>query len=287
MENRKLGLGCMGMAFRNEVDSAEVIRAALEEGVTFLNTGDFYSSGESEMVVGNALRGIPRDRYFISLKFGGLMSPNGTFYGLDVHPDRVKNYLTRSLKRLRLEYVDLYQPCRVDLGIPVEETIGAIGELVEEGYVRSIGISEVDAATLERAHAAHPISYVEMGYSLVSRRMEQDILPAARRLGIGVVAFGIIAHGHLQRVESLRRIAEEKQMTVPQLAYAWVLSKGDDILPLIGTTKAAHFRETIKARELSLSAEDIKRIEAAVLAESAMGMGMRTLAFKDGRIVKS
>ncbi len=282
----KLGLGCMGMAFRNEAESEEVIRTALENGISFLNTGDFYSSGESEMIIGNALKGIPRDKYSVSLKFGGLMSPDGIFYGLDVHPDRVKNYLTRSLKRLHLDYVDLYQPCRIDQGIPVEETIGAVGELVKKGYVKSIGISEVDADTLVKANDTHPISCVEMDYSLVNRRIESEVLPTARRLGIGIVAFGIIARGLLQQIETLRQIAEEKQITVAQLAYAWALSKGDDILPLIGTTKASHFKESVKAQDITLSVEDVERIEAAVPTGQTMGTGIRRLLFRNGSIVK-
>lgn len=318
MNTHGFGLGCMSMSLRDEADNAAVIREALESGVTSLNTGDFYTSGESEMVLGNALRGVPRDSYYISVKFGGMMAPGGGMYGLDVRPKGIKNYLTHSLKRLRLDYVDLYQPCRIDEGIPAEDTIGEIADLVKEGYVRQIGISEVDARTLERANAVHPIAYVEMDYSLFNRSIEAELLPAARRLGIGVVTFGILAHGLLSGawtqervlrgdvparmplglfskgnleknivlVENLRSIAAEKHASLSQLMHAWALAKGDDMIPLIGTGKVSHFKDSLAARELSLSAEDITRIEAAVPADQIAGEGMRKMRFQDGEIVR-
>lgn len=318
MEYKGFGLGCMSMTMKDKTENTAVIHEALQDGITFLNTGDFYSSGESEMVLGSALKAAPRSNYYISVKFGGLMAPGGGMYGLDVHPARIKNNLTHSLKRLRLDYVDLYQPCRIDMGIPVEETIGAIADLVKEGYVRHIGISEVDAATLERANAVHPIQYAEMDYSLFNRSIETDILPAARRLGIRIVSFGILAHGLLSGawtkervergeypsgmplglfsggnieknivlVENLQVIAEEKQVSLSQLAHAWALAKGDDMIPLIGTGKLSHFRDSLCARELSLSAQDIERIEAAAPREKIAGEAMRKIRFKNGAILR-
>lgn len=197
MEYRGFGLGCMNMTAKNQEESTRVIHAAVEAGVTFINTADFYHAGESEMVVGNALKGISRDKVYVSVKFGALSAPSGMMYGMDVHPFRIKNYLAHSLARLGLDYIDLYQPGRIDLGIPVEETVGAISELVKEGYVRHIGLSQIDANTLERTNAVHPIHSVEMEYSLFNRSIESELLPAARRHGISVVAFGIIAHGLL------------------------------------------------------------------------------------------
>ena len=258
------GLGCGRLSVENEElskESVSIVHAALDAGVSFLNTADFYGAGNSEMAIGEALKGSRRDHAYISLKFGVLTAPDGAMYGLDTHPDRMKNYLTHSLKRMKLDYVDLYQPARIDLAIPVEETIGAITNLVKEGYVRQVGITQVDADTLRKAHATHPIAYVETEYSLFNRAMEQTILPVARELGIGVVTFGILAHGLLggrwtkERIESgkkphntyvqlfrpgnieknvvlverLQRIADKKHATVSQLAHAWALSKGDQL----------------------------------------------------------
>ncbi|REC32921.1 aldo/keto reductase [Enterococcus pseudoavium] len=317
MSKTDFGLGCMGMNLKNKTENIAVINAALDNGVTFLNTGDFYSSGESEMVLGEALQDRPRDSYTISVKFGGLMRPQGGMYGLDVHPDRIKNYLTQSLKRLRLDYIDLYQPCRIDSAIPVEETIGAIADLVKEGYIRNIGISEVDAITLAKAKATHPIQYVEMDYSLFNRSIEQELLPTARNLGIEVVAFGLLAHGllrdswtreriaqmdatafaptglfekknleqNIELIENLRVIAQEKNVSIPQLVFAWVRAKGSDILPLIGASRLTSFEDCLKARDLVLSATDVERIEAAVPAEKIAGTGMRKIKFEQGKIV--
>ncbi|WP_426445377.1 aldo/keto reductase [Paenibacillus sp. S-38] len=275
LELSRIGLGCGHMSNVNEaVKSAGIaaIHAAFESGINHLNTGDFYGAGQSEMVIAEALKGYKRDDYFISLKFGALNTPGGHLYGLDVSPHHVKNFLAYSLKRLNLDYIDLYQPARIDLGIPVEETIGAISELVQAGYVRQVGVSQVDIETLRRAHATHPISWVEVKYSLFNRGIERGILPTARELGIGVVAFGVLAHGLLaghwtdERIQKskggyvplffedninknvvlaqkLGGIAAKKQMTLSQLAFAWLLSKGQDIIPLIGTVSRLIFKK--------------------------------------------
>ncbi len=307
MEYTGFGLGCGSISAANEAltqESTAIIHAALEKKVNFLNTADFYGAGESEIGIGQALQGCKRENVYLSVKFGMLMSPKGAMYGLDVHPDRIKNYLAHSLKRLKTDYIDLYQPARVDPQIPVEETIGALADLVKEGYIKEIGLSQVDAETLRRANQVHPIASVEMEYSLFNRSMEQTILPTARELGIDVVAFGILAHGLLSGawtkervdrgevarnafyielfqkgnieknillVEQLRQIAEEKHVSLAQLIYAWSLTKGRDIIPIIGVSKATQFADSILARDIILTPEDILRIEAAVPAHAIAG----------------
>ena len=314
----RLGLGCGRMS--NSTDAADrmdaiaTIHAALAAGVTFLDTADFYTSGHNEMLIGEALKGGKRDQAFLSVKFGALMAPDGAMYGLDVRPFTIKNYLTYSLKRLQVDYIDLYQPARIDLAIPVEETIGAIADLVKAGYVKYIGITEVDADTLKKAHAVHPISLIEARYSLFDRNIEKDILPTARELGVGIVAFGTLAHGllggtwsknkadvnnsryslffqenidkNLTLVEALREIAGEKQITLPQLAIAWMLAKGEDILPLIGARRPAQLQDSIKSLAVNLNESDIKRIEAAIPTNDIAGGSFPGLTFKNGRLVR-
>lgn len=314
LELHKIGMGCMGMInTENKAEYIATIHKALDAGINFLNTGDFYGSGKSEMVVGDALKGQKRDAAFVSVKFGVLFAPNGAMYGLDVRPLTIKNYLTHSLKRLQLDYVDLYQPARIDLAIPVEETIGAMADLVKAGYVRHIGITQVDAATLRKANSVHPISFIESEYSLFNRGIEKDILPTARELGIGVVAFGALAHGllngtwskatahsynsgiplffkenidrNLALVEALRVIADEKQITVPQLAIAWLLHKGDDIITLVGASRRATLQDSLKSSAVKLSSTDMERIEAAITADKIAGSSFPDVYFKNGVIV--
>lgn len=304
----RVGLGCMTL---RENEGIPAIRAALDAGVTFLNTGDFYGAGLSEMMVGEAIKGYKRDELFISVKFGGMMRPGGGMYGMDVHPDRIKNYLAHSLTRLGVDYIDLYQPARLVEDIPVEETIGAISELVKEGYVRNIGVSMVDEEKLRKANSVHQITFLETAYSLFDRSMEQELLPTARELGIGIVAFGLLAQGLLggtwtkervelgeiganphiglmQRgniekniiiVERLRQIAKEKNCTLPQLVHAWALTKGDDIIPLIGVSKLSQLQESLGCLELSLSADDITLIEAAAPEDEIGGKNLRIEKF--------
>ena len=313
----RIGLGCGSMSNANEAvkeTGIAAIHAALESGINFLNTADFYGSGRSEMLIGEALKGYRRDQYFISLKFGLQSAPNGAMYGLDVTPDHVKNYLTYSLKRLNLDYIDLYQPGRIDLGIPVEETIGAIADLVKAGYVKHIGVTQIDADTLRRAHTTHPISLVEAEYSLFNRSIENDILPTARELGIGVVAFGTLAHGLLagnwteERIQKskggfvplffeenieknvalakkLGEIAAKKQMTVSQLAFAWILSKGEDIIPLIGTLSPAHIQEALQSLDICLTEDDIKKIEESIPENEIKGTSFPNRQFRNGKAV--
>lgn len=304
LELPRLGLGCSRMSSslsssNDRSESIATIQAALDTGIRFINTADFYGSGHNEMLIGEALKGFKRDKVFISLKFGALVAPNGMHYGIDVRPKSVKNYCAYSLQRLRLDYIDLYQPGRIDPDIPVEETIGAISELVHAGYVKHIGITQVNAETLQRAHTAYPISLVEQEYSLFNRNIEKELLPTARKLGIGIVAFGVLSQGllsgswtkdrpkeklnysprfadenfdkNLLLVEALREIAVEKNITLSQLAYAWILSKGEDIIPLVGARRVTQLQETITSLDVTLSESDIKRIENVVPHNAVAG----------------
>jgi len=312
LEFARFGLGCMRMSHYvgddNRGESIATIRAALDAGVSFLNTGDFYGCGHNELLVGEAIKGYDRDKVFISVKFGGLQSPKGMMYGIDSRPLAVKNYLTYSLKRLGLDYIDLYQPCRIDPEIPVEETIGALAELVKEGYVKHIGLSEVDANTLRRANAVHPISLVELEYSVSRRKIEKGAIPAARELGVGIVAFGVLAHGMLSKeriremkerfpqfagmnvdksislIDALQKVADEKRISLPQLLTAWAFAQGDDIIPLIGARTVTQLQESMKAMDVRLSECEIRLIEEAVNAGVA-DEPESTMKFVNGRIV--
>ncbi|MBQ9269154.1 MAG: aldo/keto reductase [Oscillospiraceae bacterium] len=306
---KRLGLGCMGMNLSNKERSIETIRFALDSGVTLLNTGEFYGGGESEMVLREALAGIPRDRYFLSVKFGVLPKPGGGIYGLDVKPWNVKAHLAYSLHRLGLDYVDLYQPARMDEAVPVEELIGALEECVQAGYVRHIGLTQLTAAELARAAKVHPIQTVELDYSLANRSIEQNsVLDTARENGIGILAFGVLSHGLLSDrpagnvasgrpgpppalkedvIAKLREIAWAKNTTVEKLAQAYVYAKNPDMSVLIGTTSKAHLQDSIDALSLELTAKDVARIEAAFPAEKVSGIGMRNFTFRDGRVVRS
>lgn len=308
----RLGLGTMGMSItRNAETSVKTIHAALDAGITLFNTGEFYNVGESELVVGRAFKGIDRDSYFLSVKFGVLPAPGGGIYGLDVRPHNVKGHLTYSLRRLGLDYVDLYQPARMDTTVPVEDLVGAIAEQVQAGYVKHIGLTMVDAETLRRACKVHPIHTVEMEYSLLNRSIERELLAAAKELGVKVLAFGTVGHGllrddiltapanpgrrgrmlppeywenHLAMVRKVKDIADEKGVTLSQLAFAWSLAKYDNIQSLIGTTSPAHLQEAIDALNIDLTAEDIARIESAVPADRFGGAGMRNYVFTDGKM---
>lgn len=309
----RIGIGCMGMSVsKNPEESVQTIHAALDEGISLFNTGEFYGMGESEMIVGKALKGFPRDQYFLSVKFGLLSDPSGAMYGLDTSTFHIKARLAYSMKRLGVDYIDLYQPARIDAAIPVEETVGALAELVKAGYIGHIGLSEVDAGTLKRAAAVHPIHTVEMEYSLIDRDIEREVIPAAQELGVNVLAFGILSHGLLSDavldgearpilgfgrfspenleknmvfLRELRAIAYEKKITLSQLAYAWVFSKNPDIQCLTGTTKPEHLKKTLRALESPLSQDDIAGIEAVLSAGEVAGTGMRGVKFSNGRLV--
>jgi aryl-alcohol dehydrogenase-like predicted oxidoreductase len=301
-----LGVGCMGMSdLYGETDRKEsitTIQAALEAGINLFDTGDFYGVGHNELLLGEALQGSRRDNAFIAVKFGAMRSPGGGWVGYDARPEAVKNFLSYTLQRLGVDYIDLYQPARVDPNVPIEETVGAIADMVKAGYVRHIGLSEAGVDTIRRAHAIHPISWVQIEYSLFSRGIEANILPTTRELGISLSAYGVLSRGllsgawskdrvtdardfrsHVPRfsgdnleknlalVENLRQIAEEKRTTVAQLAIAWVLSRGEDVIPLIGARRRSHLEEALRGVELHLSPDDIERIEAAVPANAVAG----------------
>ncbi len=308
----RLGLG--GESAKN-VGSIEIIHAALGNGINYLNTADFYGHGQSEMTIGEALKTRKREEIFISVKFGGLVTPNGMFYGIDVRPHVVKSYLAYTLKRLGTDYIDLYQPARIDPNIPVEETIGAVANMVKAGYVRYVGISEVDGDTLRRAHAVHPISLVEVQYSILNRSIESNLIPAARELGIGIVAFANLFHGFIgsshpqeklsvlsrrmpsatvenlnklmPRMSGLKTIADRKGITVQQLAIAWVLAQGDDILALVGSHTVAQLHDTIKTIDIEISSDDLRQIEQIIPKELASNSSMLAMNIdKNGLFVR-
>ncbi|WP_055587493.1 aldo/keto reductase [Streptacidiphilus griseoplanus] len=301
-----IGLGCMGMSDlygpADEAESVATIHAALDAGVTLLDTGDFYGMGHNEMLIREALRGRDRDQVAISVKFGALRGPDGSWLGNDARPASVKTFLAYTLRRLGTDHVDVYRPARLDPAVPIEETVGAIAELIQAGYVRHLGLSEVGAATLRRAHAVHPVSDLQIEYSLLSRSVEAEILPTARELGIGVTAYGVLSRGllsgrwskdretapgdframsprfsgdnlahNLTLVDALRAIAEEQQATVAQTAIAWVLSRGEDVVPLVGARRRDRLAEALGALDLRLSDRELARIEEAVPAGAAAG----------------
>jgi aryl-alcohol dehydrogenase-like predicted oxidoreductase len=292
----RAGLGLMGMSGiygqADDQESIATIHAALDAGITLLDTGDFYGMGHNELLLRHALRGIPRDSVFIQVKFGGQRDPSGAFIGHDARPAAVKNSLAYTLTRLGTDYVDLYQPARLDPRVPIEDTVGAIAEMIQAGYVRQIGLSEMGPQTIRRAHAVHPIAALQIEYSLMSRGIEAEILPTVRELGISVTAYGILSRGllssgtarlapddprtrfprftdenHARNLELLADLG----VTAAQLAIAWVASRGEDIIPLIGTKRRERLAEALKALDLTLSADELAAIEAAVPAEAVAG----------------
>ena len=293
-----IGLGCMRMTpmmgQRNAGGMDEgvaTIHAALDAGMTLLNTGDFYAMGANEMLVGQALRGR-RERAFISVKFGSMRSPAGQWLGFDGRPAAVKNYCAYSLQRLGVEVIDLYQPSRVDPDVPIEDTVGAVADLIKDGKVRYLGVSEFNADQLRRAHAVHPVTALEIEYSLASRFIEAEILPTCRELGVGVVPYSVVTQGlltgalpaelppgdvrrifprfqgenlakNMAAVEALRGLADKTGATPAQVAIAWVLSKGEDIVPLVGMSKPSRLPENLGALDLDLTPGDLKALDDA------------------------
>jgi aryl-alcohol dehydrogenase-like predicted oxidoreductase len=301
-----LGLGAMSMSGAygpaDRAESIATVHAALDAGVTLIDTADFYAMGHNELLLAEALRGRDRDSYQLSVKFGLLRGPGAEFGGHDSRPEAVKNFLGYSLARLGTDHVDVYRPSRLDPTVPIEETIGAIKELIDAGHVRHIGLSEVDAATIRRAHAVHPIADLQIEYSLLSRAVEPEVLPTLRELGIGLTAYGVLGRGlisghwsagrapgpgdgrgfsprfapenvahNLALVEALRRIAEAKGCTVAQLAIAWVAAQGEDIVPLVGARTRERLAEALHATQVELSADDLAEIEKAVPRGAARG----------------
>ncbi|WP_405021560.1 aldo/keto reductase [Kitasatospora sp. NBC_00070] len=286
----------------DEAESIATVHAALDAGVTLLDTGDFYGMGHNELLLHDALRGRDRESVQISVKFGAQRGPDGSWLGYDTSPAATKTALAYTLRRLRTDHIDVYRPARLDPNVPVEETVGAIADLVKAGYVRHIGLSEVGADTLRRAAAVHPISDLQIEYSLISRGIEAEILPTARELGIGVTAYGVLSRGllsgHWQRdreiaatdfrgfsprfqgenlthnlslVEALRAIAEGRGASVAQVAIAWVASRGSDIVPLVGARRRERLAEALGALDVQLTEGELAAIEAAVPAGAAAG----------------
>jgi len=301
--------GMYGPADRTE--SIATIHAALDAGINLLDTGDFYGAGHNELLLRDALREIPREKFLVSVKFGAMRDPAGGWNMYDARPAAVKNFLAYSLQRLGVDYIDIYRPARLDRVVPIEETIGAIEEMVRAGYVRYIGLSEVGSETIRRAATVHPISDLQVEYSLISRGIEDDILNTCLEVGIGVTAYGVLSRGlisgywqntsgsrdsrshfprfqqsnveqNLTLVEALRKIANDKGMTVAQLAIAWVRAQDESIIPVMGARRRDQLAEALGALNVTLTAEDREAIELAVPKGAAAGeryaaMQMRVL----------
>lgn len=301
-----MGLGCMGMSGMygpsDRTESIATIHAALDAGINLIDTGDFYGMGHNEMLIAEALRGRRREDAVISVKFGALRGPNGDWLGYDSRPAAIRNFLAYSLQRLGVDHIDIYRPARLDPNVPIEETVGAMADLVKQGYIRHIGLSEVGAETIRRAAKVAPICDLQTEYSLISRGIEEKILPTCRELGIGITAYGVLSRGlisghwqkeqgkdagdfrahiprfqegnierNLELVDALRGIAEAKGATVAQVAIAWVAAKGADILPLVGARRRDRLAEALGALDVNLSADDLDAIAKAVPKDAAAG----------------
>jgi aryl-alcohol dehydrogenase-like predicted oxidoreductase len=300
-----IGLGCMGMsdlygpADRNE--SLATLHAALDAGITLLDTGDFYGMGHNELLLREALQGRDATSAFVSVKFGALRDPDGAWLGMDCRPAAVKTSAAYSLRRLGRDHIDVFRPARLDPAVPIEETVGAIADLVKAGHVRHIGLSEVGSQTIRRAHAIHPIADLQIEYSLISRGIEAEILPTCRELGIAITAYGVLSRGlisghwssaregehdfrgasprfsgdnlkrNLALVERLRSIAQRLGASVAQVAIAWVLARGSDVIPLVGARRRDRLAESLGALDLALSADDRAALAAAVPQEEVAG----------------
>jgi aryl-alcohol dehydrogenase-like predicted oxidoreductase len=296
-----LALGCMGMSgmygAADENESIATIHAALDAGVTLLDTGDFYGAGHNEMLIGRAIRGR-RDGVLLSVKFGALRTPAGAWSGFDARPAAVKNFAAYSLQRLGVEQIDIYRPARLDSSVPVEDTMGAIADLIRAGHVRYAGLSEVGVETIRKAHAVTPVSDLQIEYSIVSRGPEGSIFPVLEELGVGVTAYGVLSRGllsgskpggrgdfraHLPRfsgknaaqnglvTRELANLAAEKGVTAAQLAIAWVLAKARGIIPVIGARTRKQLAESLAALQVKLTADEIARIEGLIPPSAIAG----------------
>jgi len=314
-----LGLGCMGMSdmygskeTRNDAQSIETIKAALDSGINFLDTGDYYGAGHNELLIREAIKNRTA-KPVISVKFGALRSPSGDWLGFDTRPEAVKNFAAYSLNRLNVDAIDIYQPGRISPVIPIEDTVGAIADLIKEGKIKYLGLSEASPDIIRRAHKVHPVTAVEVEYSLASRVIEKELLAVCRELGIGIVAYGVLSRGLLsgeltgqfapgdfrahaprftgenfesnkKKISLLQDLAEKKGCNASQLAIAWVLHQGNDILPLVGTSKKKRLEENMAALTIKLTEEELKNINQAFpegffsgsrYAEQQMGMVVR------------
>jgi aryl-alcohol dehydrogenase-like predicted oxidoreductase len=300
----KLGLGCMRMSSiwggttPNETESIATIHEALDRGINFLNTGDFYGAGHNEMLIGKAIKGR-RDDAYISVKFGAIFH-NGQWLGMDLRPIAIKNFINYSLTRLGIETIDLYQPSRMDHSVPVEDIIGTVAELIKEGKVRNIGVSEITADQLRKANSTYPISALEMGYSLADRQIESELLPTAKELGIGIVAFANTAEGlltgemkaplsendfrnhfsrfqgenlnhNLEKVEILKQIADIKGYSPTQVAIAWVKEQGDNIMPLVSMSRRSRLAENIAAMDIVFTPEEMNILNTTFTVGAILG----------------
>lgn len=301
----RFGLGCMAMSGvygpADRAQSLATVRAAVEQGVTLIDTGDFYGFGHNELLIAEALRGRPREDYQLSVKFGALRAPDGGWGGFDGRPVAVRNFLGYSLQRLGVDHIDVYRPARLDAAVPIEDTVGAIAELVQAGHVGHIGLSEVGSDTIRRAAAVHPISDLQIEYSVLARGIEDDILPTCRELGIAVTAYGVLSRGlisatarsyrygdgdfrqhsprfqgdnldhNLELVDQLAQVATGAGLSVGQLAIAWVAAQGEDIIPVIGARTPQRLTEAAEAIAHGLTAEQLATIEQLVPAGAAAG----------------
>jgi len=300
----KLGLGCMRMSpvwggpSNDESESIATIQSALDSGINFLNTGDFYGAGHNELLIGKAIKGR-RDDAFISVKFGAIFY-NGQWIGLDLRPNSIKNFINYSLVRLGIDTIDLYQPCRLDNSVPIADVIGTVADLIKEGKVRHLGVSEITADQLREANNIHPVTALEIGYSLADRQIERDLLPAAKELGIGVLAFANTAEGlltgelkaplaaddyrnhfsrfqgealikNLEKVEILKDMAKDKSCTPTQLAIAWVNTQGDHIIPLVSMSRRSRLPENIEAMAIAFNADELAVLNTNFSVGSILG----------------
>lgn len=300
----KLGLGCMRMSsvwggpINDEKESIATIQQSLNNGINFLNTGDFYGAGHNELLVGKAIKGR-RDDAFISVKFGGIFY-NSQMLGLDLRPIAIKNFINYSLVRLGIDTIDLYQPCRLDNSVPMEDVIGTVADMIKEGKVRYLGVSEITAQQLRKVHSIHPVTALEIGYSLADRQIEKELLPAAKELGIGVVAFANTAEGlltgemkaplpandyhlhfsrfrgdnlikNLEKVELLKTMAKEKGYTPTQLAIAWVNTQGEHIMPLVSMSRRSRLPENIQAMDISFTTAELNTLNTAFAPGAILG----------------